>query len=299
MTKLKTILGAGVLAAAGVAGIAAAGVTAEQAARLGADLTPMGAEKAGNAAGTIPAWTGGIKSAADAGAPGFKPGGHHPDPYGNDKPLYKIDASNMSKYAAQLTAGHKALLGPMGTGGLVVREGVDVAAWREGGTGGDSSSPVQPEGYPYYLEGGTPNAVGLAGLGAGARWVLEKGPAAIGAHERGLAARFATALAASAKITIAACPAEGMPDSAADGSPVRSDIGLVSFTVAGYQPAEVAAVLDETFGIAMRAGLHCAPYVHRRRGLFPGGTVRASAGPFTTPAEIDEAAAAVLEIAKS
>ena len=110
MTKLKTILGAGVLAAAGVAGIAAAGVTAEQAARLGADLTPMGAEKAGNAAGTIPAWNGGIKSAAEAGAPGFKPGGHHPDPYANDKPLYKIDASNMSKYAASLTAGHKALL---------------------------------------------------------------------------------------------------------------------------------------------------------------------------------------------
>ena len=110
MTKLKTILGAGVLAAAGVAGIAAAGVTAEQAARLGADLTPMGAEKGGNAAGTIPAWNGGIKSAADAGAPGFKPGGHHPDPYASDKPLYKIDASNMSKYVANLTAGHKALL---------------------------------------------------------------------------------------------------------------------------------------------------------------------------------------------
>ena len=110
MTKLKTILGAGVLAAAGVAGLAAAGVTAEQAARLGADLTPMGAEKGGNAAGTIPAWNGGIKSAADAGAPGFKPGGHHPDPYANDKPLYKIDAANLSKYAANLTAGHKALL---------------------------------------------------------------------------------------------------------------------------------------------------------------------------------------------
>ena len=90
--------------------IATAGVTAEQAARLGTDLTPMGAEKGGNAAGTIPAWNGGIKSAADAGAAGFKPGGHHPDPYANDKPLYKIDAANMSKYAANLTAGHKALL---------------------------------------------------------------------------------------------------------------------------------------------------------------------------------------------
>ena len=82
----------------------------QQAARLGTDLTPMGAEKAGNAAGTIPAWTGGIKSAADAGAPGFKSGGHHPDPFAGDKPLFKIDASNMAKYAANLTAGHKALL---------------------------------------------------------------------------------------------------------------------------------------------------------------------------------------------
>jgi hypothetical protein len=110
MMKLKHILGPGLLAAAGVVAIAAAGVTAQQAARLGADLTPMGGEKAANAAGTIPAWTGGIKSAAEAGAPGFKSGGHHPDPYASDKPLYKVDASNMSKYAANLTAGHKALL---------------------------------------------------------------------------------------------------------------------------------------------------------------------------------------------
>jgi len=110
MIKLKYILGPGLLAAAGIVAIAAAGVTAQQAARLGADLTPMGAEKAANAAGTIPAWTGGIKSAAEAGAPGFKSGGHHPDPYANDKPLYKVDASNASRYAANLTAGHKVLL---------------------------------------------------------------------------------------------------------------------------------------------------------------------------------------------
>jgi uncharacterized protein DUF1329 len=105
--KLKYILGAALLAAAGGA---SAGVTAQQAAKLGAELTPMGGEKAGNAAGTIPAWNGGIKSAADAGFADFKPGGHHPDPYASDKPLYRIDASNMSKYAAQLTAGNKALL---------------------------------------------------------------------------------------------------------------------------------------------------------------------------------------------
>ena len=111
MMKLKHVLGLGLLAAASAATIAAAGVTAEQAARLGADLTPMGAEKAGNTTGTIPAWTGGITSAAQAGFPNFKTGGHHPDPYASDKPLYKVDASNMSRYAANLTAGHKALLG--------------------------------------------------------------------------------------------------------------------------------------------------------------------------------------------
>lgn len=106
----KHMLRLGVVALTGVATLAVAGVTAQQAAKLGGELTPMGAEKAANAAGTIPAWTGGITSAAQAGAAGFKSGGHHPDPYAADKPLYKIDASNMSKYAAQLTAGHEALL---------------------------------------------------------------------------------------------------------------------------------------------------------------------------------------------
>jgi hypothetical protein len=106
MTKLKYILGAAVLAA-GALGLAAA-VSAQQSG--GAELTPMGAEKAGNAAGTIPAWDGGLKSAAEAGAPGFKSGGHHPDPFAADKPAFRVDASNMEKYAASLTAGHKALL---------------------------------------------------------------------------------------------------------------------------------------------------------------------------------------------
>ncbi|MGH8131591.1 MAG: DUF1329 domain-containing protein [Steroidobacteraceae bacterium] len=108
--KLKHILGPGLVAAAGFVASATAGVTAQQAARLSADLTPMGGEKAANSAGTIPAWSGGLTSAAQAGAPGFKTGGHHPDPHGSEKPLYKVDASNMSRYEANLTAGHKALL---------------------------------------------------------------------------------------------------------------------------------------------------------------------------------------------
>jgi hypothetical protein len=87
-----------------------AGISAEQAARLGADLTPLGGEKAGNAAGTIPAWDGGLSSSAKAGFPNFQPAGHHPDPYASDKPLFTITAANMNQYADKLTEGHKALL---------------------------------------------------------------------------------------------------------------------------------------------------------------------------------------------
>ena len=84
-------------------------VSPQEAARLGADLTPLGAEKAGNADGSIPPWTGGLKSAADAGFPNYHSPDHYPDPYASDKPLFTITAANMSQYAAKLTEGHKAL----------------------------------------------------------------------------------------------------------------------------------------------------------------------------------------------
>lgn len=107
--KIPVLLGAfAVACVVGTTGQAA--VTAQEAARLGADLTPIGAIQAGNAAGTIPAWEGGISSPAKAGFPGFKTGGHHPDPFAVDKPLYRIDATNMNQYAALLTEGQKALL---------------------------------------------------------------------------------------------------------------------------------------------------------------------------------------------
>ncbi len=94
----------------GAAASSFAAVTAQDAAKLGTELTPMGAEKAANADGTIPAWTGGIKSPAEAGFPNYKSGDHHPDPYANDKPLFTIAADNMGQYAAKLTEGHKKLL---------------------------------------------------------------------------------------------------------------------------------------------------------------------------------------------
>ena len=91
-------------------GAALAGITAQEAARLGEDLTPLGGEKAGNAAGTIPAWDGGLSSPAKAGFPNFKLGSRQGDPFPGDKPLYRVDASNMGQYAEHLTEGQKAML---------------------------------------------------------------------------------------------------------------------------------------------------------------------------------------------
>lgn len=109
---LKTVLTrvGGALILTAWAASATAAISAQEAARLGADLTPLGGEKAGNAAGTIPAWDGGIRSAADAGVPNFQPGTAHPDPFADEKPLFTITAQNMGQYAQYLTEGHKALL---------------------------------------------------------------------------------------------------------------------------------------------------------------------------------------------
>src|SRR6187431_1862140 len=88
---------------AGMALGASAAVSAADAAKLGAELTPLGAQKAGNADGSIPAWDGGLTSAAQAGFPNYRAGQHHPDPYAGDKPLYTVTAANMSQYAGKLT----------------------------------------------------------------------------------------------------------------------------------------------------------------------------------------------------
>lgn len=110
MLKQAIVSTTSALALCAFAGLADAAVSAQDAARLGAELTPLGGEKAGNAAGTIPAWTGGLKSAAEAGFPDYKSGQHHPDPFASEKPSFTITAQNMNQYAANLTEGHKAVL---------------------------------------------------------------------------------------------------------------------------------------------------------------------------------------------
>lgn len=203
---------------------------------------------------------------------------------------------DIEKDAIDLLAftGHKGLLGPTGTGGLVVGERAEVSPWREGGTGGDSTQPVQPSEFPHRLEGGTPNVFGLAGLREGVRLLLERGVDTVLPHERGLLALFHSSLKDPGRFSWYGAD---RALSGAEGAGRDGRVGLVSLNLPGFAPAELGAVLDERFDIAVRPGLHCAPYAHKHLGTFPQGTVRLSVGILTTPEEMRQAAAALHEIA--
>jgi cysteine desulfurase family protein len=180
--------------------------------------------------------------------------------------------------------GHKGLMGPTGTGALYVSPRVKIKEWREGGTGGDSSSETQPKEFPYYLEGGTPNVLGVAGLSAGIQWVESEGLEKIRAHEVGLTERLCRTL-------------EEMPGVEVFGHrDFGRRVGTLSFRSGTLPAADLGGILDQAFDIAIRPGLHCAPYIHRALGTFPEGTVRVSPGPFNTEAEIDKLVWALREI---
>jgi cysteine desulfurase family protein len=180
--------------------------------------------------------------------------------------------------------GHKGLLGPTGTGALYVSPRVKIKEWREGGTGGDSSSETQPKEFPYYLEGGTPNVLGVAGLSAGVQWVESEGLDKIRAHEIGLIERLWGQLDEMGGFEIF-----GHRD-------MNRRVGTLSFRSESLPAMELGGILDQAFDIAIRPGLHCAPYTHRSLGTFPDGTVRVSPGPFSTESDIDRLAGALREI---
>ena len=179
--------------------------------------------------------------------------------------------------------GHKGLFGPTGTGVLYVAPRAKLRPWREGGTGGDSSTPTQPADFPHWLEGGTPNVLGVAGLVAGLDFVEERGVEAIRTHEVGLCDRLREPLAELG------CEVFGHAD------PLRR-VGALAFRAAGLAAPELAGVLDQAFDIAVRPGLHCSPYVHRSLGSFPDGLVRVSPGPFNTADDIDRLVGALREV---
>jgi cysteine desulfurase/selenocysteine lyase len=204
--------------------------------------------------------------------------------------------------------GHKSLGGPMGTGGLILGERVDetqIIPLTRGGTGSHSEHEVQPDFLPDMFESGTLNAVGLAGLEAGVRWVLERGVAAIRGHEEELTHALIDGLRA--------IPSAGFAERAERSERIAQHVGViiygtlnpelqtatVSFNVAGMAPSEVGLRLDEEYGIMCRVGLHCAPAAHKTIGTFPDGTVRFGLSPFNTMDEIEIALAALGKLAKA
>lgn len=209
--------------------------------------------------------------------------------------LYLVDASqtvgavpiDLSTLPVDLLAfsGHKGLLGPTGTGGLYIREGVPLVPLIRGGTGSQSDSETQPAFLPDAYESGTPNVAGLAGLGAAVEFLRDVGVEQVRAHEVGLVARVLEEASAVPGLTV-----YGPRDPAAR-------CGVLSFNLAGAVSSEVALALEASFGIMTRAGLHCAPAAHRTIGTFPTGTVRASVGWFNTLDDVDALLGALIEIA--
>jgi selenocysteine lyase/cysteine desulfurase len=185
--------------------------------------------------------------------------------------------------------GHKSLYGPTGTGALVFGERVDahrVRPLQYGGTGSRSESEEQPRFLPDAFESGTLNAVGLAGLEAGVRWLRSRGLGQIRAHQISLTQQLIDGL-----LGIPGVKVHGTKDANLQMAPV-------SFNIGNRSPSEVGLRLDEEFGVLCRVGLHCAPAAHRTMGTFPVGTVRFASGIFTTEEEVCAALDAVAQLAR-
>ena len=182
--------------------------------------------------------------------------------------------------------GHKCLMGPTGIGGSYVREGVTVGQTRFGGTGVRSAVPCHLEEYPYRLEAGTINLLGIAGLNAGVKWITEQGIENIHAQEMRLWDKLQKGLREIEGVTVYCATS------------VENQNPVLSFNVKGFDAGDVGTMLDVDYDIACRTGLQCAPKVHMGIGTFDmHGTVRLSIGAFNTEADINATIQAVKEIA--
>ncbi|MDO4870123.1 MAG: aminotransferase class V-fold PLP-dependent enzyme [Bacillota bacterium] len=180
--------------------------------------------------------------------------------------------------------GHKSLLGPTGTGALYVSETVSPRPLRSGGTGVFSEVRLQPEQLPYYYEAGTQNTVGISGLCAGVRYILERSVSSIYHEEQQMLQYLIDGLTAISGVTVY-------------GPLTSPRAAAVSFNIDGMDCADVAMILETYYDISVRSGLQCAPDTHKMLGTFDlGGTVRVSPGLFTTEEEIDTFIHAIKEI---
>jgi len=171
--------------------------------------------------------------------------------------------------------GHKGLFGPPGTGGLYIKEGIDLEPLVSGGTGMKSELALQPPDLPGRLESGTINTVGLAGLKAGVEYIAGQGLEKIRNHDLALMERLLRGMNELPKVKL-----YGRGE-------YQSMAPVLSFNLDGWEPQEVAYILDAQYQVAVRAGLHCAPLAHRTLGTFPRGTVRVSLSYFNRPDEVD------------
>ena len=227
--------------------------------------------------------------------------------------------------------GHKGLYGPPGTGGMVLsaRAATEIAPLVQGGTGSRSDEEFQPGLMPDKFEPGTPNTVGIAGLGAGIRFVLQHGESQIGAHELQLAGEFArlaretpgvrllgpwdrecdtgvdtgvragVSAGVSATANTTASATANTTASAARNTAAADRVATVSvgFTSERADASRAAFLLDSEFGVMVRSGLHCAPLAHKTIGTFPAGTLRFSFGWFNTIEDARYAASALASAA--
>ncbi len=179
--------------------------------------------------------------------------------------------------------GHKGLLGPQGTGGLCIREGVEIRPWKVGGSGVQTYSKTQPEQYPTRLEAGTMNGHGIAGLSAAVDYLNERGVAEIEAYEAALTKRFYEG-------------AKEIPGVTIYGDHSGPHAAIVTLNLYDWDSGEVSDALSERYGIATRPGAHCAPRMHEALGTERQGAVRFSFSCFTTDEEIDAALSALREL---
>lgn len=180
--------------------------------------------------------------------------------------------------------GHKGLLGPTGTGGLYVRTGIDLEPLREGGTGSQSETDSHPESMPERLEAGTLNAAGLAGLLEGVLFIQKTGLDIIRAHEKDIRSILYKQLQAIPGINLYG------PEDAEQCS------CIVSFAIENVDSGEVGYILENSYNILCRTGLHCAPLAHKSIGTFPEGTVRISPGFFTRLSDVEYLVRAIKDI---
>ena len=183
--------------------------------------------------------------------------------------------------------GHKSLMGPQGTGALYISPAIDLKPLKQGGTGSRSELLTMPDIMPDRFESGTLNVPGIAGLGAGAEFILETGIKNIEEKESALTGQLADGLSEIEGVKVFA-PGEGFKRG-----------GAVSITMDGMEPQDAGLIMDQAFDIAVRAGLHCAPDAHTALGTIEtGGTIRISPGYFNTEEDIEKCIEAVSQLAE-